>query len=166
MKRVLLLTTCVLMISSVAMADHFGIYTDATGVACTFAPGFTSTATVIHKFTVGATGARFKITLPAGSTFFSFSTPYTPVGDMTTDLSIAYGQCLSGSIVLGNIVAILTPGAMHLLPADLFPNIIYTNCLFAELPATGGSAGVGSQIDCFPFAVEPSTWGSVKALYR
>jgi hypothetical protein len=166
MKKVLLLMVAVLMISSVAMADHLGVYADCSGASCSLAPGFTSTAAVVHKFTLGATGVRFKVTLPAGSSFFSFSTPYTPVGSMTSDLSVGYGQCLVGTICVGNIVAILNPGTINVLPADTFPNILYTDCVFAEKSATGGDAYVGGTGDCHEVATEQSTWGQVKALYR
>ena len=168
MKKVLLLMVAVLMVSSVAMADHIGVYADASGASCALASGFNSTATVIHKQTAGATGSRFKITLPAGSNLFAFNTGFTPVGALGSDLSLGYGQCLSPTIVLGTIVAILAPGTIYVLPADGFPNIIYTNCSFAELPATGGTAYVlPSNGSCGePSATEQSTWGQVKALYR
>jgi hypothetical protein len=167
MKKVLLLMVAVLMVSSVAMADHIGVYSDASGTSCSLAAGFNTTNAVIHKFTIGATGSRFKVTVPAGTAVFSFSTPYTPVGNITSDLSLGYGQCLSGSIVLGNIIAQFTAGTGAVVAADLQPFILYTNCLFAELPATGGTYYVGSTGDCLePNATEPSTWGSVKALYR
>lgn len=169
MKKVLLLMVAVLMVSSVAMADHFGVYADNTGASCSLAVGFQSgtTAAVIEKFTTGTTGSRFKVTLPAGSSFFSFSSPYTPIGNLTSDLSLGYGGCQGpGSVVLGNIIAILNPGSGQVLPADLFANIIYTNCVFAELPATGGTYYVGSTGNCNEIATEPTTWGQVKALYR
>ena len=88
------------------------------------------------------------------------------MGSLTTDLSLAYGTCIPGSIVLGQIVAILNPGGGQVLPAQLQPNIIYTNCVFAEIPATGGSYYVGGSGNCNEVATEPTTWGQVKALYR
>lgn len=168
MKKVLLLMVAVLMVSSVAMADHFGVYADNSGASCSLAAGFQSgtTAAVIEKFSAGTTGSRFKVTLPAGSSFFSFSTPFTPIGTLTSDLSLGYGLCLNGSVVLGNIIAIMNPGSGQVLPADLFTNIIYTNCEFAELPATGGTYYVGGSGNCNEIATEPTTWGQVKALYR
>lgn len=166
MKKVLLLMVAALMISSVAMADHIGVYADATGASCDIPVGFQSNVSVIHKFSAGGTGSRWSLPLPAGTNFFSFSTPFTPVGNMLTDLSLGYGQCLNGSIVLGQIVAILTPGAIQVVAAQGFPGIIYTNCSFAELPATGGSGYIGGTGNCNEVATEPSTWGQVKALYR
>ncbi len=166
MMRMLLLLVSLLLISSVAMADNIGVYSDATGSSCYLgAPGvFSATVTIIQKFSEGATGSRFKVMLPDGSSFFGFNTPYVPVGTLPNDLSLGYGTCLSGSIVLGTILAIYSAGLVQVLPADNFADIIYTDCSFAELPATGGYGTVGSQ--CDTGAVEPSTWGGVKALYR
>jgi hypothetical protein len=173
MKRMLLLLVSLLLISNAASADHIGVYSDASGASCSLgnANVFNPTATVIQKFTTGATGSRFKVNFPSGTMFFGFNTPYVPVGTLTVDLSVGYGQCLSGSIVLGTINAIYGAGTGQVLPADLQQCIIYTNCLFAEIPATGGSFAVGGFSNCngnsgCTVAVEPSTWGNVKSLYR
>jgi len=169
MKKLLLLTLCLSLVSSAAFADHIGVFSDATGTSCNLgAPGqFSPTATVIHKFTTGATGSRFKVTFPAGTAFFGFNTPYVTIGALNTDLSVGYGQCLSGSIVLGTINAVYGAGTGQVEKAELQPIILYTNCLFAELEATGGTFYVGGTSYCGDSTpVEPSTWGSVKALYR
>ena len=171
MKKLLLLTMGLVMVASAALADDIGVYSDATGTSCDLgaAGQFSPTATVIHKFSTGATGSRFKVTFPAGTAFFGFNTPYVPVGALNTDLSLGYGQCLNGLIVLGTINAIYGVGLGQVEKADLQAMILYTNCLFAELPATGGKFVVGSgngNYYCGETPVEPSTWGSVKALYR
>ena len=169
MTRVLMLAVAILMVGSIALADHIAPYTDETGTSCNIAAGFSTTAAIIHKFSVGATGARFKLdlSLAPGSTVFAFNTPYVPIGNVTSDLSLGYGQCLTGSFSLGTLVAIWAPGAISIVPADAFPNIIYTNCDFAELTATGGHASInGDGHGCDFDAVEASTWGKVKSLYR
>ena len=170
MKKLLLLATCLLMVSSAAFADHIGVYSDFTGSSCYLgaAGQFNPNATVIHKFTTGATGSRFKVTFPAGTAFFGFNSPYVLIGVLNSDLSFGYGQCLAGSIVLGSILAIYGAGQGQVEKADSQPNILYTNCVFAELLATGGSFYVGQSGYCSEYStpVEPSTWGSVKALYR
>jgi hypothetical protein len=165
MRKLLLFVVAGLMISSAAMADNISVYSDCTGASCELAVGFTSTVAVVHKFTTGATGVRFKATLPDGSSFFSFSTSYVPLGSLTSDLSVGYGQCLVGTICVGNIVAILNPGTLSTTAADGFTTIIYTDCVFAEKPAFGGDAYVGTTGQC-PLPTQQSTWGSVKALYR
>lgn len=174
MKRTLLLTICALMIASVAMADHIGIYSDASGQSCqlgNIAGQFSSSVTVIHKFATGAAGSRFKATFPAGTLFINFVTPYIMVGVLPTDLSFAYGKCLSGCIVLGTLNAFYGAGTLRVQAADGQLNIIYADCSFVEKLATGGEAYVNVAGECLDnegctVPVEPSTWGSVKSLYR
>jgi hypothetical protein len=172
MKKVLLLMVAVLMISSVAMADHIGLYGDLAGSTCLVAPGFAqgNTAFVLHKFTTGATGSRWKINFPAGSTIFAFSPAgtFSPLGNVTTDMSVGYGGCNTGTLYLGYCVGSLTAGAGAVVAADLQTNVIYTDCGFTQLNATGGTFTVGAAgpAPCGEVPTEPTTWGSVKALYR
>jgi hypothetical protein len=167
MKKVLLLMGAVLCIASVSMADHIGVYSDASGASCALgAPGFLQPH-VIHKMSAGTTGSRFKVVLPPGTTFFGFNTPYTPVGAIQSDISLGYGVCLMGSNSIGTIAANWAPGVVSVMAADLQPTILYTDCDAAEKVATGGLAYVGTTGDCLePSATEKSTWGQVKALYR
>jgi hypothetical protein len=166
MKGLLLLIASFLFISTTALADHIGLYSDQTGTSCSLAPGFNTTAAVIHKNTAGATGSRFKIVFPAGTSAVAFSTPYVFVGNLTSDLSLAYGQCLSSTIVLGTITAMLGSGSGSVRTADGHPFILYTNCSFAEAEATGGGFGVGTTSNCEGLGSQSSTWSEVKALYR
>jgi hypothetical protein len=168
MKKVLLLMVAVLMISSVAMsAPHYGVYSDCSGSSCSLVAGFTQTIALVEKFSTGTTGCRLKVAFPAGTNFFGFTTPYVPIGTLTSDLSLGYGVCLTGTNCLGTIAAILAPGTAQVLAADTFANIIYTDCSFGELIGHGGTAYIGGTGDCNePNATQPSTWGQVKALYR
>ncbi len=174
MKRILLLLVSLLLISSVAMADHIGIYSDATGQSCylgNIAGQFSPNVTVIHKFASGAVGSRFNITFPAGTAFFGFNSSYLQSCDpgpcTGNDLVMAYGACRSGDIVLGTINAIYGVGTLRVVHADLSIDLYYADCSFVEKPATGGSAYVGTPGACGEVvATQPSTWGSVKALYR
>jgi len=169
MKKVLLLTLACLMISSVAMADHLGVYSDCTGSSCLLAAGFNNGATaVVHKFSLGATYSRWKTTFPAGSNVFGFTTQnsYPFIGNSATDISVAYGTCISGSFCIGTFTAILAPGEVVLSAADGQPTVLWADCDFGEFAGTGGSAWVGLTGDCREVATEQSTWGSVKALYR
>jgi hypothetical protein len=168
MKKVLLLMVSALMIANVAMAvtPHFGVYSDCTGTSCSIAPGFTQVVALVEKLAVGTTGCRLKVSLPAGSSFFGFTTPFVPIGNLTTDLSLGYGLCLDGTVCLGTIAGILNPGTISVGAADGFANIIYTDCSFGEYPGHGGVAYVGSTGDCGEVPTQPSTWGQVKALYR
>jgi len=168
MKKVLLLSLAVLMVSSAAMAEHIGIFADQAGTSCTLAPGFNPNVYVVEKSLGGTTGSRFKVVPGTGNSILAFNTTFVPIGNISSDLSLAYGQCLSGDVVLGSILMSLAgPGFLEVKPADLFLTIIYTDCNFGEYPATGGKAYVGVPGDCsLPVATQPSTWGQVKALYR
>ena len=168
MKKVLLLMLAVLMISSAAMAEHIGLFSDTNGTDCKLAAGFNPNVYVVESSLGGTTGSRFKVTPGAGNSILAFNTTYVPIGNISNDLSLAYGQCLTGQVVLGSILMSLAgPGSLEVVAADAFPTIIYTNCLFGEFPATGGKAYVGVVGDCaFPIATQPSTWGQVKSLYR
>ena len=168
MKKVLLLMLAVLMISSAAMAEHIGLFADQAGTNCTLAPGFNPNVYLVESSLGGTTGSRFKVVPGAGNSIFAFNTSYVPIGNVSNDLSLAYGQCLTGQVVLGSLLMSLAgPGNLEVTAADAFPNIIYTDCLFGEYPATGGKAYVGVAGNCqFPIATQPSTWGQVKSLYR
>lgn len=174
MKKVLLLMVAVLMISSVSMAaEHIGVYTDASGSSCNLgniAGQFSfGGAHIVQTTTTGATGSRFKVTFPVGTTFVGFTTAYVPVGTLNTDISLGYGTCLFGTFELGTINAIYTAGTGKLEKADLQPKIIYTDCNFGEYEATGGYFYISTTpglCEDPALATEPSTWGQVKALYR
>jgi hypothetical protein len=167
MKKILLLMVSALLISSVAMATpHYGVYSDCTGTSCSIAAGFTSTTALVEKFSTGTTGCRLKVTFPAGTTFFAFTSPFVPIGNLTTDLSLGYGACLTGTTCLGTITAILAPGTISVVAADGFNCIIYTDCSFGEYCGHGGTAYVGTTGNCNEVPTHPSTWGQVKALYR
>jgi len=113
---------------------------------------------------VGSTGSRFKLDVSgAPGTLYAFNSPFTPVGALDSDLSLSYGQCLSGSIFLGTVVAVLAPGTLQVAEATGFPAIVCTNCTFVEVTATGGYASVFGNCTV---KIEGSTWGRVKALYR
>jgi hypothetical protein len=167
MKKVLLLSLSLMMLAGAAMADHIAIYADPTGSVCNLAPGFSTTATIIHKFSAGATASRFRMELNPGSVFFAISTPYVTIGGLDTDISIGYGACLTGSFPLGTIVALWAPGTVSIVAAFGQSNIIYADCNFAERIATGGHTSInGDGHGCDFDPVQPTSWGKVKALYR
>jgi hypothetical protein len=180
-KMFMLCSLLVIAIPQMATADHIGIYTDCTGSSCTLAPGFTSTTAVVHKFSTGTTASRFKLVFPAGTVLFTFQPgggipPFVLNGDVQTGVLVQYGECRTGNFCIGQLVASLAPGPLCMRPANGFTDVMHTDCGFVETPATRGSAMVGShcvaedaggeRVPCDPVAVESSTWGSVKALYR
>jgi len=91
MKTLLLIVGFALMIPLVASADTIGVFTDASGSSCDFAPGFNPNITIIHKYSVGATAVQFKV-VAAGSSIFGFDTtyPYVPTGIVQTGITVVY----------------------------------------------------------------------------
>ena len=168
MKRLLLVAVVALTSASVARADNVSIYSDVSGAECNIpSAGFNSTAAVVHKFSTGATYSRWKLVLPPGSNFFGFTTcnAYPSIGVATSDISVAYGTCMTGAWCVGTILAGLTPGEIRVEAADGQPTLLYTDCDFNEKVASGGSACVALGC-CVIAATEQLTWGGVKALYH
>lgn len=169
--KLLLLVTSILLVANVAMADHIGIYTDATGSSCQLAPGFTTSPTVIQMLNPGSVGSQFAISAAnaPGSTILAFSSPYQSVC-VNPPCPFLYGGCLSGSIVIGTITAILgSTGYIEIIGAGTNPTPLVVGCNNAVQTAFAGQGWLSPvQGECPPGALptESSTWGSVKALYR
>jgi hypothetical protein len=84
---------------------------------------------------------------------------------LNDDISIGYGQCLSGSFVLGTMVSVLGSGQLYVRAGSSASNILYTNCGFSEIVASGGQASIGDN-QCMTSGTEAATWGEIKSLYR
>jgi len=169
MKRVLCLAVVILSVASIGMADHIGLYSDDSGESWCMLPGFYggTGAVIIQKFSNGTYGSRWSVSLPAGSSYFSFQSIDTTTGAATSDISVGTGVCVSGDVVLGYLICNLTEGIADVLPAQGFSDILWLDCNFGENPGTGGFAYIGQDpASCLIGATEASTWGQVKALYR
>jgi len=183
MKRIALLMVGLLTLALAAPAfaqieGHVGdisAYGDDQGNACNItAPAGLVTVYVVHKFSDGggATGCRFKLTFPAGLTFLAFNTPMVPIGNVTSDLSLAYGVCIQTTTMLGSALfnssgAVAACSYVSVVNADNSVNPIATDCLFGEYPIKTGQAIVNPDGSCqCNVATQPSTWGRVKSLYR
>ena len=166
MRRILLLTIAMLSIATLASANHIGIFSDASGASCYLAPGLNANVTVIEKFSLGSTGVRFSVTKGANE-FVAFSSPYTTVGYLTSDITVYYDACLTGSNVVGTAVMNLTGGRLYIHPAQGQTQVLYTDCTFVDHRATWGYAVIGGSDYCAEaLATESTTWGRVKELYR
>jgi hypothetical protein len=185
MKRFSLLMVSLLVLALAAPAyaqllTHVGdisAYADDLGSSCNItAPGGGGLLTVyvVHKFTDGggATGSRFKGTFPSGLSFVAFNTPFVPIGNFTTDLSLGYGFCISTTTSLGSalfINATASPACSYvsIVAADNFVNPIATDCSFGEYTVKTGQAIVNPNGTCqCNVPTQPTSWGKVKALYR
>jgi len=173
MKKVLMLMASILVVANAAMADHIGVYGDQTGTSCNLAN--TGTVFVVHMFSAGTTGSRFKVDASASNTTVTFLNPtigFVATGSAATDITVGYGTCLIGSgIVVGQLFlgggSPSPTGCLKVSPAEAYPNVINIACDFQEISATGGEACFGGVAGhCPGTPVQSSTWGQVKALYR
>jgi hypothetical protein len=77
-----------------------GVYADVNGQSSVVVDnGATAEVYVVHKVTQGATACAFRIEAPTGWTLVSAQSEFpVSIGDIDDGISIAYGQCLTGSI--------------------------------------------------------------------
>jgi len=129
---------------------------------------------IVHKFSDGggATGCRFKVTIPTGLSVFGFNTTFVPIGQVGSDLSLAYGVCINATTSLGSLIAFSTTASpacsyVSVVAADNFSDPIATDCIFGEYRVPTGQSIVNNDGNCpCDIATQPSTWGRVKSLYR
>jgi hypothetical protein len=190
MKRVLFVVLTVLCFGVAAANADPGYRVEFSGdnamSSCALANngvGLTS----IHMFMIGGastTGVLFSAYIPAcwgGSTWLGdvLAEPWLTIGT-TQDaigLTIAFGECRSLPLYLGAINFFGVAGASccefpvthatawddHTTPA------LGVDCTFLGWEASGGRVIVNADASCpcqQPLAIEQSTWGAVKALYR
>jgi hypothetical protein len=185
MKKVLMLTMCLTLCAGAAMADHIGLYAENTGINCFKAvwvpDGGTNNVWILQKFNTGSAASEFKVmdTSNAPVSGFFPTAGYLAIGDPLTGASIAYQACIIlPTVIIGRIryadddLTGAQPdpcGKLQVVPdPGAAPPVLQTlDCQgFAE-PATGGSFYWGTGCgNCGEVATTPSTWGSVKALYR
>jgi hypothetical protein len=155
-------------------------------------PGIVQTIYIRQTFNVGSTAARFKVTLEPGveMTYLSETHPFpSTAGDTQTGISVCFGECLLGNQILatinymttgagplcGKILIVPHPNAenVDVLQCDGSPISAYIRDLHVVGPGWAGGCpgvhrfgGVSEVFDCVRLAVQQTTWGAVKALYR
>jgi hypothetical protein len=150
------------------------------------------TVYIRETFNLGSMATRFKLALATGATitYVSETHPYTSVGNTQSGISICYGSCVSGSILVATVTYMSTgtdqncsqllvvphPNAetVEILTCDGIPTATFNRDL--NLLSPGGVPcgcspshmfpGTPHQFDCMTIATKNSTWGSIKALYR
>jgi hypothetical protein len=100
----------------------------------------------------------------------------TTIGDVFEDVSVAYGSCMAGDVLLITVNYFaqgLTPPCcgMRIVPgadpAAPQTDIIVVDCASTKWPATGGTAIINSDGTCdCDVPVSESTWGGIKAMYQ
>jgi hypothetical protein len=181
----------VLLVSSLAYGQtpfdvgSIDIFGDINHTTCNVSdavpPG---TPVVIYIFSTnafdGSTASQFKVTLDPAVNWFLGSTdgPYTMLGTANTDISVAYGSCLTGDTFIMSVsyfVGATAPACswIQIQPADLRPSgkVEIADCQASHLRQkalndTGGSAFINDDGTCNCIEpVQEKTWGGIKALY-
>ena len=188
MKPLIAFALLVSLSSSIAKADHISVFADQVGTQCTLTnpvvPPGSNNFYIVHQFNEGSTASQFKVADTTGLFFIQFTTPYLMLGVWNDDLSLAYGGCVVGQHVLGTLSFLWfgTPiptgctNTLEVVPAPLSAipgQIALVDCALPSgnlEAASGGRAffSVNPECgpDCMKLAVEETTWGGVKALYR
>jgi len=142
-----------------AQAGALCVYADPNGTNCYLedtAPGLV-TYYVVHTLTPGATAVQFKAPMPAcmtGATWLSDTGAWpVTVGDSQTGVSVAYGTCQAGPILVLSInyqMSGTTPSgcAYPVLPIDSDDYIPVVDCANEVTHINGGVTFFGAQTSC------------------
>ncbi|HEX5133568.1 MAG TPA: hypothetical protein VFX92_13915 [Candidatus Krumholzibacteria bacterium] len=181
------LTVAILAVSAAPAFAQIGapaVYADAAGNDCNITPGaqFTTfSAYIVHKSVTGATGSSFKLTTPSGNGFiYQASVPAAgllTIGAIETGISVAYGGCITGDLLVFtiNYFATAAPGAvppcqyvvLEADPSALQGTPLVVDCDYLEYSVVPGKGIIASDASCTcNIPVQESTWGKVKSLYR
>jgi hypothetical protein len=132
------------------------------------------TVYVVHD--IGPFGARdvqFQIRGSVGFTgvWVSETSPYTVVGASPSGISIGYSNCLTSSVPILEVAYTLlgTSSDCSALTVNPYPSnqpgILVIDCSFDTAYAAGSSLLINPTAAC-ALAVEHTSWGKIKALYR
>jgi len=180
-------------IASAQIETSIAIWGDPNYPLCeiTDAPG-ERTVYVVHDYNTGTTAARFKIEPGPGNTMTYVSEVHyfsSTAGNVQDGISVCYGACTLDTPVIASItyMAYGTSSSCSRLLVVPHPsaetveaikcNGVATRAYGADLtlhrpgdacgcPVTHGFQGTAGVFACTPVAVENTTWGAVKALYR
>jgi len=166
-----------------ALVGRISLYSDATSTECTLAdsePRF-GDVFVVHNIGPIAGNAylvRFRLSASAGFTG-SWVQDFVPagmsaIGTSPNGIAISYQACRTGDIPILRVTYQLfgTSSPCSFLQAGAYPGTDFIetmDCSFDSYPVEGGALVVNSNESCpcqGPVAVQPTTWGQVKALYR
>jgi len=174
MKRYVLLAIVFFTLPRVATAgEKLLLYSDATMTSSSISDDTPRIANfyVVNTDMTGQVGLRFSVKPGPGFTgvWLSDNSSYSTVGNTPTDISVGYGLCLPGPVLVVTVSYQLfgtsSPcSELRVAPADGFPVVVAASsgCFFIEVPILE----IGRiDVNC-PLATEATTWGKVKSLYR
>ena len=160
--------------------EGLGLYADAAGLSCSvtdLVDGAVKRIYVVHKNSAGASGSEFLV--DASSTTLAQFASTVPagmlsIGSSDTGISIAYQECKIGSFLVLTIsfdafgtTAPCSYVRMLPDPNAVPPVRIWADCNSLTHDFPGGVAIVNEDVTCqCNVAIEQTTWGTIKAMYR
>ena len=113
MKRILLLTICLMFATNLAFSQpgNIGVFAEPAGLSCTLSMT-TTTIYVVHRNTSAATYSQWAIKAPLGLTHIATvaGTWNLLRGDAVTGAEVFYGMCRTGPIYVAMVIYTSTPG--------------------------------------------------------
>ena len=183
MKLLLLIVFCVVAASQPLQAEQIALWdTPISGRCALEAPaGVPLSVYVVHTLSPGAKGSSWRIENTSSVLSLGGScTGLSITGDPFTGISVSYGSCLTGTFAICQltflkITASPIPGCYHLnvLPSPPEASVGIVGCDDTPRSAVGGYFSFDPDpenkippCDDCTTAIDPTTWGAVKALYR
>jgi hypothetical protein len=176
----LALIALTLVVSTPAFAAHsIGIYDDPLAVSCQISdPGGPSTKLIyiVHtnELVVAVGGSAWTLEWDAGMTmtFINDSSPFFHVGNAQDGISMAYSPCAGGTFLI-DTVSMMSAGTsapcsrFRLGPHPSLGLSILRCGSFDPMAFVPGEGIVNANASCAcSVATEPTTWGTIKSLYR
>lgn len=174
---VALFVTLTLIVAGPAAADHIGIYADPMGTYChlVIAPAQPVSVYVVHIYTLGAAGSRFKVVDMTGMVQLGWETlEGVNLGNPYNGIELLYGYCGYGHVTPLRLdfftIPFPTEACVNLridaFLGDNWPMAL--NCAQELKPASAGLFAFGEYYcsGCSANPTTETTWGGIKALYR
>jgi hypothetical protein len=159
-------------------ADHIGIYSDVNGTYChlVIQPAQPVSVYVVHIYTLGAKGSRFKVVDMTGMLQLGWVVLGGGInlGNPYQGIEIGYGDCAYGHATPLRLDYFTMPFPTEpcaTLRVDPYPgdaSPMALNCAEEFKPASAGLFAFGESYcsGCSANPTSETTWGRVKALYR
>jgi hypothetical protein len=178
------LLVCCLTSPVLGQTEKIGLYADALGTDCSIAdtgPGIIEVH-MIHYGSEGSIGVSFRAPKPAcwvGAIWVGdvLSEPFQALGGtQQAYYDVGYAGCRVSPIHIGKMnyfsAGTSNPCCEYPVLPSYFPTVISVDCQVpfgAEVRIGAGKVTINENENCPcnpPVAVEETTWGGVKALYR
>jgi hypothetical protein len=162
----------------VLAAHSIGIYADELAQSCEISDpggGVQKTFYIVHtNEDLGVIGSAWQLQWDPGMTMVwvgDDATPLFKVGDAMNGAQISYTQCTTGTFKIDSVTMLSfgtsAPCSYLRLGPHPTQGRVMVDCGFRYMPFTSGEAIVNANGTCAcTVATEPTTWGTVKALYR